>query len=194
MDCLLGSSMVGLMVTSSKRAYATGWVTQICCSQSPCPFGRPLLTRTSTGDAQTQVWLSLWGLWVLMHTRFCLSPLSVSGRYGVWFWIWFCPSYHLVGASPLPLDGEYLFLVGSNILLLMVVQQWVVILDFSWEKMGACLLLHLYHLWYRKKQTYLISKNVLIVIVLILINKDISEPSYNDLKFTVETKIMFALI
>ena len=27
--------------------------TQVCCSQSPCPCGRPLLTRTSTGDTQT---------------------------------------------------------------------------------------------------------------------------------------------
>ena len=27
--------------------------TQVCCTQSPCPCGRPLLTRTSTGDAQT---------------------------------------------------------------------------------------------------------------------------------------------
>ena len=35
--------------------------TQVCCSQSPCPCGRPLLTRTSTGDAQTQFWLSLCG-------------------------------------------------------------------------------------------------------------------------------------
>ena len=27
--------------------------TQVCCAQSPCPCGRPLLTRTSTGDTQT---------------------------------------------------------------------------------------------------------------------------------------------
>ena len=35
----------------------------------------------------------------------------------------FHPSYHLAGAYPLPLDVRYLFLVGSNILLSMVVQQ-----------------------------------------------------------------------
>ena len=29
------------------------------CTQSPCPWGRPLLTRTSTGDTQTQFWLIL---------------------------------------------------------------------------------------------------------------------------------------
>ena len=27
--------------------------TQDCCTQSPCPCGRPLMTRTSTGDTQT---------------------------------------------------------------------------------------------------------------------------------------------
>ena len=26
---------------------------------------------------------SLWGLWVLVHTRFCLSPPHIFGRYGV---------------------------------------------------------------------------------------------------------------
>ena len=36
--------------------------TQVCCTQSPCPCGRPLLTCTSTGDTQTQFWLSLCGL------------------------------------------------------------------------------------------------------------------------------------
>ena len=44
---------------------------------------------------------------------------------------------HFVADSPLPLDVGYLFLVGSNILLLMVVQQLVVILVFSQEKMSA---------------------------------------------------------
>ena len=36
--------------------------TQVCCTQSPWPAGGPLLTRTSTGDAQTQFCLSLCGL------------------------------------------------------------------------------------------------------------------------------------
>ena len=36
--------------------------TQVCCTQSPCPCGRPLLTHTSTGDTQTQFWLSLCGV------------------------------------------------------------------------------------------------------------------------------------
>ena len=51
-----GNSIVGLMVTSSKR---TSCHTR---TQSPCPCGRPLLTGTSTGDAQTQFCLSLCGV------------------------------------------------------------------------------------------------------------------------------------
>ena len=43
---------------------------QIYCTQSPCPCRSPLLMCTSTGDTQTQFWGSLWGLWVLVHTRF----------------------------------------------------------------------------------------------------------------------------
>ena len=79
---------------------------------------------------------SLWGLWVLVCRRFCLNPPSISAWYGVWFSMWFCPSYHLVGAFPLPLDVRYLSLVGSSILLLMVVQQGVAILEFL-QKMST---------------------------------------------------------
>ena len=32
---------------------ATCCVTQICCTQSPCPCGKPLMTRASMGDTQT---------------------------------------------------------------------------------------------------------------------------------------------
>ena len=44
--------------------------TQVCCTQSPCPCGSPLLTRTSIGDTQTVLSQSLLGLWVLVGTRF----------------------------------------------------------------------------------------------------------------------------
>ena len=40
--------------------------TQVCYTQSPCPFGSPLLTPTSIGDIQTQ---------------FCLSLCRVSGSW-----------------------------------------------------------------------------------------------------------------
>ena len=36
--------------------------TQVCCSQSHCPWGSPLLTCTSARDTQTQIWLSLCGV------------------------------------------------------------------------------------------------------------------------------------
>ena len=35
---------------------------QVCGTQSPCPCGRPQLTRTSTGGIPTQFWLSLLGI------------------------------------------------------------------------------------------------------------------------------------
>ena len=59
--------------------------TPVCCTQSPCPCSRPLLTHTSAGDTHSKADLapSLWGL--LFCTRFCLSPQSISGGYGVWF-------------------------------------------------------------------------------------------------------------
>ena len=49
----------------------------------------------------------------------------------------FCPTYHLAGAASLPVDVGYLFLVGSNVLLLMVVQQQVAVLEFLQEKMST---------------------------------------------------------
>ena len=43
-----------------------------------------------------------------------------------------------------------------------------------------------HRLWcYRKKQTFLLAKNVLIVTVPILLNKDVFKPAYNDLQFMV---------
>ena len=77
---LLGSSMVGLMATSTKRAYATCCMTQVCSSQSPCLCSRQLQTCASSGDTQTfkaGLAQSLWGLWVLVHQRFCLRTLMV---------------------------------------------------------------------------------------------------------------------
>ena len=57
--------------------------TQGSCTQSPCPCGSPLLTRTPAGDTQTQFWLSLCGVSGPGAHKVCLSPLSVSGGYGV---------------------------------------------------------------------------------------------------------------
>ena len=57
--------------------------TQVYCTQSPCPCSSPLLTCTSTGDTQTQFWLSLCGVSGSWCAQVCLSPLSISDRYGV---------------------------------------------------------------------------------------------------------------
>ena len=43
--CLSSSSVVGLMVNSYKRNYAGFCISQVCCSQGPCPHSRPLLTH-----------------------------------------------------------------------------------------------------------------------------------------------------
>ena len=85
--CLLGSSIVELIATSSKRTYATCHTSLVCFCQSPCPHSRSLLTRASTRDTQTLKCVSSsvscgghcsFPL-VLVHTRFCLHPLSVPG-------------------------------------------------------------------------------------------------------------------
>ena len=54
--------------------------TQLCCTQSPCPCGSPLLTRTSTGDAQTQFVLITQSkafhlVLLLSHVRLC-NPMN----------------------------------------------------------------------------------------------------------------------
>ena len=60
-------SMVGLMVTSSKRAYAT-----------PRSTADPSLHRRHSNTVLS------WSLCPGVH-KVCLGPLSVSGGYGVWF-------------------------------------------------------------------------------------------------------------
>ena len=39
-----------------------GCLTQVCCTQSPCPCNSPLLTCTSTGDTLTQFCINLCGV------------------------------------------------------------------------------------------------------------------------------------
>ena len=78
------------MATSSKSAYATFFVTQVCYSQSPWPRGRPLLTCASTGVTET------------LKSR--------SGSVSVWplgpgaHKVFFVPSQHLSRAQSLILN------------------------------------------------------------------------------------------
>ena len=62
-----GSSMVGLMVTSSKRAYA---IPRSAAPRAPAPCGR----HTSTGDTQTQFYLSLCGVSGFWCTQGLFEP------------------------------------------------------------------------------------------------------------------------
>ena len=52
--------------------------TQVCCSQSPCP----LLTPTSTGDAQTQFCLSLYRV----PESWCMQVLFEPSEHFWWEW------------------------------------------------------------------------------------------------------------
>ena len=138
---LLSGSMMGLMVTSSKRTYTTWHASHVRCSQSPCPCSRPLLIHASAGDTQILKGMSgsiFVGPCVLVHTKFCLSPLTIS-VVGMGFdskCNFLLPFYW--GFSFALLHGVSFFLVGSNIPLSMVVQQRVAILEFSQEEMSAC--------------------------------------------------------
>ena len=51
---------------------------------------------------------SLWGPWVLVHTRFGWAPWVSLAGVGFDSKCEFTSSYHLSGASPLPLDMGYL--------------------------------------------------------------------------------------
>ena len=81
-----GGSMVGLMVTSSKRAYAiprSACHTQVCCTQSPCPRSSPLLTSMPQKTPKhSSVSVSVGSLGPGTH-EVGLSLLSSSGGNGV---------------------------------------------------------------------------------------------------------------
>ena len=56
--------------------------TQVCCTQSPCPCGSPLPIHTSTGDAQTQFYLSLCGV----PGSWCTQGLFEPSEHLWWVW------------------------------------------------------------------------------------------------------------
>ena len=102
-----GGSMVGLMVISSRGAYA---IPRSALPRGPAPTAghcwpippQEILKHTKAGLTQC-----LWGL--LVCTRFSLNPLSICGGYVICLQMWFRPSYNLAGASTLPLDVGCLF-------------------------------------------------------------------------------------
>ena len=76
-------SMVELTVTSSKRTYS---IPRSVAPRAPAIVAGhfwPVLLQETLKHSKAGLAQSPWGL--LVHTRFCLSPLSVSGGHGVWF-------------------------------------------------------------------------------------------------------------
>ena len=76
-----GGSMVGLMATSSKRAYATPRSAAPRAPASVAGHCSPVALQETLKRSKAGLAQSLWGL--LVHTRFCLSPWNISGRCGV---------------------------------------------------------------------------------------------------------------
>ena len=96
--CLLSSSMMELVATSSKRTYVTHHAFQVCCSQSPCPHCRPLLTCASPGDTILKGRYGSGSVGSLCPgaPKVLFEPSEHLCE--VWYYMWFCPpSYHLVG-------------------------------------------------------------------------------------------------
>ena len=88
--------------------------TQVCCTQSPCTNGSPLLTCTSIGDAEAQFCLSLCGVpgsWCAQGLCELSEPLWQE--WGLILNANF-PLYHFSEASPLPLDIGYLLSAGHR--------------------------------------------------------------------------------
>ena len=82
------------MATSSERAY-----TRSTTPRASAPVAVhcwPVPPRETLKHSSGSV--SVGSLGPAVH-KVCLSPLSISGRYGVWFQMQFHPSYHLAGAS-----------------------------------------------------------------------------------------------
>ena len=77
-----GSSMVGLMVTSSKRAYA---IPRPSAPRGPAPAAGhcwPISLRETLKHSAVSVSVGFLGPGV--H-KVCLSPLTISGGFGFWF-------------------------------------------------------------------------------------------------------------
>ena len=73
-----GGSMVGVMGTSSRRVYATP---RSVAPRAPAPAQSPADPYLHRGLSNTVVSQSLWGLWVLVQTRF------VWALWAFW-WVW----------------------------------------------------------------------------------------------------------
>ena len=95
------------------------------------------------GDSQSLCWIPRLGFRTFVivgELLWCYcSPVCGSPTWQVWdlILLWLRPSYCLAAASSLSLDVGYLFLVGSNILLSIVVQQVIAILVLLPEEIST---------------------------------------------------------
>ena len=81
--CLLRGSMVGVNGDLLQEGLCHKLGDQGSCTQSPCPCGGPLLTPSpSTGDTQTQFWLSLCGV----SEPCCAQALFEPSKQHWWVW------------------------------------------------------------------------------------------------------------
>ena len=107
-----GGSMLGLMATSSKRAYAIP-KSAAPSGRWPCPCSSPLLTCTSTGDTQTQFCLSLCGVSGSWSTQDLFKPSEH------FWWVWglilnvILPLLPFFWGFSFALDVEYLLTVAQ---------------------------------------------------------------------------------
>ena len=102
---LLSGSMVGLMVPSSRGLNYMQHDPGLLQSEPLSPWqatADPCFCRRHS-NTQRRLVQSLSCIWFPVHTRFCLSPPSISGRYGTK--CDFTPPY-LVRTFPLPLDVD----------------------------------------------------------------------------------------
>ena len=82
--------------------------TQVCCTQSPCPCGRPLLTCSSAADTQTQFWLSLCGVPGSWCAQSMFEPSECLWQEWGLILNVNLPLLSSCWGSPLPLDVAYL--------------------------------------------------------------------------------------
>ena len=126
MDCLLSSFMVGLMAISSKRTYAKCHVSQVCCSQSACPLGRPLMTHASAGDTQTLKGRS--------DSVSCGGSLLLSLGPGA-YKDFVCPLQ--ASLVDMKLDSKH-DCTSPSILLGLLLYPWIQGIFFQWDQTFSC--------------------------------------------------------
>ena len=100
-----GGSLVGLMVTSFKTAYA---IPNSAAARASVPVAVhywPVPPQEMPKHCSVSVSVSSLGPGA---PKICLNLLSISGQNGVWFWMLICSFYCLAVASPFLLDMGYL--------------------------------------------------------------------------------------